>query len=204
MATESDLPPNGQGRRKERTRAALLLAARRLLEEGRHAHASIQTITDLAAVGFGSFHNHFTSKEQLFAEASDAAVDEFFAWIDDRLPPDADPVTRLLESVRLTGRLVGEQPQIAAILGQRVALLDDRSDPRRRRIEDDIRAAMSESGARPGSMEFGTLVTASLGAILAVIRRALSLTPDETVEAADVLADAVLRILSVPRSGSVA
>ena len=55
-------------RRRERTRNALIGAARKFLSEGRSA-VSIQEITDAADVGFGSFYNHFQSKEQLFDEA---------------------------------------------------------------------------------------------------------------------------------------
>lgn len=52
-------------RRRERTRNALLGAAQRFLAEGRSA-VGIQEIADAADVGFGSFCNHFESKEQLF------------------------------------------------------------------------------------------------------------------------------------------
>ncbi|HEX2805950.1 MAG TPA: helix-turn-helix domain-containing protein [Kineosporiaceae bacterium] len=41
-------------------------AASGLIAEGRGERASIQEITDRADVGFGSFYNHFESKEQLF------------------------------------------------------------------------------------------------------------------------------------------
>lgn len=54
--------------RRARTRAALIAAARRLLAEGRVA-VSVQEITTEAGVGFGSFYNHFDSKEDLFSEA---------------------------------------------------------------------------------------------------------------------------------------
>ena len=57
-------------RRKARTRQALLDAAVRLITEGRGDRASIQEITDEADIGFGSFYNHFESKEQLFQTAS--------------------------------------------------------------------------------------------------------------------------------------
>ena len=53
-------------RRKARTRQALIDAAVRLIAEGRGDRASIQEITEEADIGFGSFYNHFDSKEQLF------------------------------------------------------------------------------------------------------------------------------------------
>ena len=53
-------------RRKARTRQALIDAAVRLIAEGRGDRASITEITEEADIGFGSFYNHFDSKEQLF------------------------------------------------------------------------------------------------------------------------------------------
>jgi AcrR family transcriptional regulator len=52
-------------RRKARTRRALIDAAARLIAEGRGDRASIQEITDEADIGFGSFYNHFESKEAI-------------------------------------------------------------------------------------------------------------------------------------------
>ena len=57
-------------RRKARTRQALIDAAVRLIAEGRGDRASIAEITEEADIGFGSFYNHFDSKEQLFQTAS--------------------------------------------------------------------------------------------------------------------------------------
>jgi len=194
--------PARQNRRKERTRAALVEAAQHLLSEGEDVHASIQAITELADVGFGSFYNYFSSKEELFEAAATAAVDDYLRWLAERLPDGVDPVARLIESVRQTGRLALEQPRIAAILTRRLALLDDGDDPRGQRIRADVRAAMSVGGAVPETLEFDILVTATLGAIMAVLRRTISLSPAETAEAADVLADAVLRLLSLPSVGA--
>jgi AcrR family transcriptional regulator len=58
-------PANRLDRRKAQTRQALIDAAVRLIAEGRGERASIQEITEAADVGFGSFYNHFPSKEQL-------------------------------------------------------------------------------------------------------------------------------------------
>ena len=52
MTEQATSPPNRVDRRKERTRSALLRAARRLLAEDR-TNVSIQEITDAADVGFG-------------------------------------------------------------------------------------------------------------------------------------------------------
>lgn len=198
MPTSVVPPPARQDRRKERTRAALIEAAQHLLAEGDDAQASIQTITDRADVGFGSFYNYFSSKEELFEAAATAAIDDYLRWIEARLPDDIDPVTRLVESVRQTGRLALDQPRIAAILTRRLPLLVVNDDPRGQRVRADVRAAMIVAGVVPETLEFDIRVTAALGAILAVLRRAITLSPDEIAEAADVLAQAVLRLLGLP------
>jgi len=199
----ADAPsPARQDRRKERIRAALVGAAQRLISEGKDAGAGIQAITDLADVGFGSFHNYFSSKEELFDAATSAAVDDYLNWLDERVTEGADPVTRLIDNVRHTGRLALEQPRVAAILARRIPLLEDVHDPRARRIRADVRAVMTAGGAAQETLEFDILVTAALGAIMAVLRRTISLSAVDTADAAEVLAQAVLRLLSPPSSTS--
>src|SRR6476619_2665988 len=63
--------PTRLDRRKARTRQALIDAAVRLIAAGRGERASIQEITEAADIGFGSFYNHFESKEELFRTASE-------------------------------------------------------------------------------------------------------------------------------------
>ena len=64
-------------RRKARTRQALIDAAVRLIAEGRGDRASVQEITEEADIGFGSFYNHFDSKEQLFQTASEEVLERW-------------------------------------------------------------------------------------------------------------------------------
>ena len=190
-------PADRQDRRKVRTRAALVTAAQRLIREGRDSSASIQTITDLADVGFGSFYNHFESKEELFDAAVIGAMDDYLAWLDERLPDGGDPVVRLFESVRLTGRLATELPETAAVLSRRFALVGERADSLGIRMRADVLAAMTASTHEFDSAEVNTLLVAASGAMQAVLSSAQSLSPEATAAAGDVLAYAVLRLLSI-------
>ena len=61
--------PTRLDRRKARTRRALVDAARRIVADRGTTQVSIQDITDEADVGFGSFYNHFESKDDLAREA---------------------------------------------------------------------------------------------------------------------------------------
>lgn len=189
-------PPARQDRRKERTRAALMEAAHHFIAEGEDTHTSIQAITERADVGFGSFYNYFSSKEELFEAVVASTVEEYFGWLDEHLPTNDDPAERLMESVRLTGRLAIDQPAIAAILTRRVSLLGNAEDQRGQRIRADIRAVLAANGGAPESLEGDILVTAALGSIMAVLRRTITLSPAEIVDAADVLGPAVLRLLA--------
>ncbi len=83
--TDGAAPTNRLDRRKARTRQALVDAAVRLIAEGRGERASIQEITEAADIGFGSFYNHFTSKEELFQTASEEALERWAQVIDARL-----------------------------------------------------------------------------------------------------------------------
>ena len=105
-----------QARRRASTRQALIDAARHLLAEGAGAEASIQEITKTADVGFGSFYNHFTSKGELFAAATNQAMEEYGAHIDALTGALTDPAEVMVTSIRLTARLARTHPQIARIL----------------------------------------------------------------------------------------
>jgi AcrR family transcriptional regulator len=196
MSSQS-LSPDRQDRRKERTRAALISAAQQLIRDGRAPGSSIKNVTDLADVGLGSFYNHFESKEELFDAAVSAAMDEYLDWLDQNLPGGGDPVTRLFESVRLTGRLATELPATAAVLGRRFALLEPTSDALGLRMRTDVLAAVEAGNPGLNAQEIVTLLTAATGAMQAVLSSVQSLTAEETANAANVLARAVLRMLSL-------
>ena len=81
---------NRQMRRRETTRAKLLDAARALFARQGVDSTRIQEITDEADVGFGSFYNHFASKEALIeavlgdiVAAQGAEIDALTAHLDD-------------------------------------------------------------------------------------------------------------------------
>src|SRR6185312_3890645 len=103
-------------RRKARTRQALIDAAVRLIAEGRGDRASIQEITDAADIGFGSFYNHFESKEQLFQTASQEVLERWGAMIDRACAGISDPAEIFAVSVRITGRLGWTHPELARFL----------------------------------------------------------------------------------------
>jgi len=103
-------------RRKARTRQALIDAAVRLIAEGRGDRASIQEITEAADIGFGSFYNHFDSKEQLFQTASQEVLERWGQMIDRASAGISDPAELFAVGTRISGRLGWTHPDIAGFL----------------------------------------------------------------------------------------
>lgn len=103
-------------RRKAQTRAALVTAARALLVERDPAGVSIQEITEAADVGFGSFYNHFPSKQELFDLAVASVADEHRAMIVRATAGLSDPAEVLAAAVRITARLPRTHPALARII----------------------------------------------------------------------------------------
>jgi AcrR family transcriptional regulator len=85
-----DPPRSRQDRRRARTRARLVAAAGALFARQGVDNTRINEITEEADVGFGSFYNHFASKEAIveavLAEtvaAQGAAIEAVTAYLDD-------------------------------------------------------------------------------------------------------------------------
>ena len=111
----TDVAVSRLDRRKARTRASLVEAARMLLASRDPAGVSIQEITDAADVGFGSFYNHFQSKQDLFDAAVEEVLEEHGAILDVATADIVDPAEVFAAAVRMTARLPKTQPQIAKI-----------------------------------------------------------------------------------------
>ena len=99
--TNGAVRANRLDRRKARTRQALVDAAVRLIAQGRGERASIQEITDAADIGFGSFYNHFVSKEELFQTASEEVLERWAEMIDAACAGLDDPAEVFAISLRL-------------------------------------------------------------------------------------------------------
>ena len=89
-------------RRRQETRVRLLDAAFGLVAEKGIDGVTISQITDAADVGFGSFYNHFDSKEGIFAALVDWLFEEFANTLDRLASGLADPAEVIAVSVRHT------------------------------------------------------------------------------------------------------
>ncbi|MFP3888678.1 TetR/AcrR family transcriptional regulator [uncultured Ralstonia sp.] len=93
--------PRG-ARRKRETRGRLLDAALRLMSERGMEGVAINEITEAADVGFGSFYNHFESKEAIYATLVDSVFEEFADSLDRLTSGLTDAAEIISVSVRHT------------------------------------------------------------------------------------------------------
>ncbi|MER5512847.1 TetR/AcrR family transcriptional regulator [Streptomyces sp. NPDC002766] len=190
--------PNRLDRRKARTRAALIAAAQGFLAEHGRTDVNIQEITEAADVGFGSFYNHFTSKDELFDAAVALTLEEHGVLLESVVGNLRDPAEIFAASVRLTGRLQRTHTQIARILvrtGMPYLTSDSGLAPRAMR---DLQAA-----ADNGRLDIDdphTAVAMVGGALLGVLHL-LETRPDlDAAHVSDQLAARLLRMFGMTRA----
>ena len=182
-------------RRKARTRQALIEAAVRLIAEGRGDRASIQEITEEADIGFGSFYNHFDSKEQLFQTASEEVLERWGRMIDRATGGITDPAELFAVGLRISGRLGWTHPDIAGFLtGAGLDALDIPVGLAPRALRD-IEAGQATGRFTVADAEIA--LSAVAGGLLGLLR-ICQRHPERVDETAvDQLAEAELRLLGV-------
>jgi AcrR family transcriptional regulator len=154
----------GRGaRRRLETRTRLVWAARELMARKGIGSTSIQEITDKADVGFGSFYNHFDSKETIAEAVMEEAIESFGDAADRLAEMIEDPAEVLAASVRhavaraasdeawgrfLVRTALARAGGLRGGLGQRLAR-DIRIGVERRRfkVEDQLVAMLAAGGA---------------------------------------------------------
>lgn len=107
--TPPEREPRG-ARRKRETRGKLLEAAFRLMAERGMDGVAINEITEAADVGFGSFYNHFESKEAIYNELTHSVFEEFAQSLDGLAKDVDDPAWAVAFSVRLTLQRARREP----------------------------------------------------------------------------------------------
>lgn len=113
--TSEQATPTRFERRRERTRAALVAAAQRLIAEGR-TNVAVTDVTEIADVGTGTFYNHFTSKEELFEAAAHDAM-ERLGDVLALLSHDVDDAAEVFaRAFRIVGRLHRLEPQLSLVI----------------------------------------------------------------------------------------
>lgn len=188
--------PSRLDRRKARTRQALVDAAVRLIAEGRGARSSIQEITETADIGFGSFYNHFESKEQLFQIASQEVLERWGAMIDRACVGIDDIAEVFAVSLRISGRLGWTHPDLAAFLvGAGLDALDLPVGLTPRALRD---IQVGQASGRFTIPNAEIALSAAGGGLLGLLRLRQRRPEEIDERAVDEFTEAALRMLGVP------
>ncbi len=119
MAEEAQEPTRRQ-RRRAQTRSSLVAAAQTLFARQGVESTAIAEITEAADVGFGSFYNHFESKEEI----ADAVLGEALEQQKAALFALIDPLTDPAEVVALAHASLVEQTTTNPTFGWLLVRLD--------------------------------------------------------------------------------
>ncbi|MGO9962042.1 MAG: TetR/AcrR family transcriptional regulator [Acidimicrobiales bacterium] len=195
-STNGALPTNRLDRRKARTRQALVDAAVRLIAEGRGERASVQEITEAADIGFGSFYNHFESKEQLFETASNEVLERWAQVLDRACVGISDPAEVLSHSLRISAWLGWTHPDVGRfITGAGLDLLDAPGGLAPRALRD------IQAGQVAGQFtvrDAGVALSAVAGGLIGLLRLHESDPSRVDETSVNELAEACLRLLGLP------
>ncbi|MFE6456629.1 TetR/AcrR family transcriptional regulator [Streptomyces cinereoruber] len=187
-------PANRFERRRAKTRQALIGAARRIMAEQGDTDVSIQVIADRADVGFGTFYNHFQTKDALFDAAVADALEEYGKLLDDATAGIDDTAEVLAASVRLTLRLAASHPEITEILRFRgLQHVHSGTGLGPRALRD---LEVGKASGRFAITDARVALGAVGGIVLALIQ--LGATGDTDATAGEETAELVLRMLGLP------
>lgn len=183
-------------RQRARTRAALVEAAHRVVARKGSDAATIAEITEEADVGFGSFYNHFPSKEAIVEAVVEDSLEQHGAALDRLLQDVEDPAEVFAASVRLTVA-IGERDPVWGWFIVRVGL----SEPALAttlfpRVVRDIERARAARRFKVPDVPLAATCVA--GAVRAVIRARLDGALDGT--AGEHLAERMLVMLGMEQA----
>lgn len=182
------------GRRRRHTRARLVEATRRVMARRGMDAATIAEITSEADVGFGSFYNHFASKEEALEAAVLDVLERSTAELDHLTAPLSDPAEILSVSVRHAVR----RAERSALEGAFLVRFGLRHRTLRAGLGARARRALHR-GLKSGRFRAADPATALValgGAVLAVVQGRLDGTLGPSAGAD--LAEHALRMLGVP------
>ncbi|MCI3273939.1 TetR/AcrR family transcriptional regulator [Streptomyces cylindrosporus] len=189
-------PSNRFERRRAATRKALIGAARQILAETGDTGASIQAIAERADVGFGSFYNHFESKNELFEAAVVDALEEFGQNFDKRLAGIDDPAELVAAGFRLSARMADSHPELMQVLRRGGLGHVHSGNGLTWRALRDLQAGVASG--RFTAVDPTVALSALGGTLLSLVELRFARPEVDGDEAAANLAEMVLRMLGLP------
>lgn len=183
-----------RARRRERTRAQLLAAARSLFARQGVERTRINEITEEADVGFGSFYNHFASKEAIVEAVLADMLATQAAAISAVTEALEDPAEVVSAAHRYFVRLARTDPEWAWLLVRldvSHTVVTETLGPFARR---DLRRAIEAGRLKVPDEDIALEATG--GALLAVMRIVLDGAAPKTADIHH--AEGILRLLGLP------
>jgi len=110
------------GRQRRKTHDRLINAALSVMARKGAEAATINDITETADVGFGSFYNHFSSKEEIFTAATEALFDRIGTQIDVAIGTIPDPCDALAAAIRIFVNTLIDKPEWAQFIIRTMAV----------------------------------------------------------------------------------
>ncbi|MCX4816390.1 TetR/AcrR family transcriptional regulator [Streptomyces sp. NBC_01239] len=194
MQPSTTQPANRFERRRAKTRQALIGAARQIMAEQGGTDVSIQAIADRADVGFGTFYNHFETKDALFDAAVADALEEYGQLLDAATADIEDTAETFAASVRLTLQLAASHPEITEILRFRgLQHVHSGTGLGPRALRD---LEVGKASGRFDIKDAQVVLGAVGGIVLALVQ--LGATSDLNASAGEEAAELVLRMLGLP------
>jgi AcrR family transcriptional regulator len=193
-ATASTSSPSRGARRRERTREALLDGAGVVFARKGLDASTIAEITEQADVGFGSFYNHFASKEEIAEAVLTRSIEQQGQALERLSAQLEDPAEVVSVAHRHFVRRAASDPDWARVLirldvSHRVAQAALGAHARR-----DLARGIAQGRFRVGDPEVA--LWSAGGALLAVMRAVLDGTLQPGADSHH--AENVLRMLGVP------
>jgi AcrR family transcriptional regulator len=115
---------DGHQKRREATRERLIAAAKSVMSETQVEAVSIDDIIQKAAVGKGSFYNHFKTKEELFYVTLDGIVADLTRQVRTVVRELDDPAEILSVGIQLHIKYAMTDPEIGRFIVNAPASLD--------------------------------------------------------------------------------
>lgn len=115
-ATTEKARPNRMSRQRERTRDRLVKAALTVIARKGFDSATINDFTEEADVGFGSFYNYFSSKEEILAASIEDLYVRIGTKIDGATSVISEPLEVLASAIRLFVGLIIVRPDWAEFI----------------------------------------------------------------------------------------
>ena len=158
MAARAKRPPGRGERRRQETRAKLIRAAHQLMAEKGIGATTIQEITDTADVGFGSFYNHFESKQAIVEAIFNETIESYGDALDHIADAVEDPAEVVAASVRYVVMRGSEDPTWGWFLLRSVLLAQALRTGLGRRLMRDV-----SLGIQAGRFRVSDVTQATLG-----------------------------------------